>query len=120
MLYRFPIREHICFKLEHLLYKAYTNHFPSYISSMVTSVNGHSLLSPISMCWKDVVPGTCLVFGQRSFTVPSPSIWNSLQFMSAISSPRLSFALNSKLTSSALPIHSFIQTISIGGHCIIT
>src|SRR6218665_2716789 len=75
-----PIREHIRYKLALLMYKACTNHLPSYLSSMVTpcsSVKSHSSLRS-AYDGKYVVPGTCLVFSRRSFTVTGPSIWNSL------------------------------------------
>src|SRR6218665_4201974 len=57
---------------------------------------------------KYVVLGTRLrpIFGRRSFTVAGPSIWNSLPPMSAILTLRLSFVLNSKLTSSPLSLDS--------------
>ena len=65
------IHECVCFKL---VYKACTNHLPSYQSSMVppcSSVKGCSSLSSVSA----VVPGSHLVF---SFTVAGSSVWNSL------------------------------------------
>ena len=75
-----PICERIRFKLALLMYKALTNHLPSYLSSMVTpcnSVKGRSSLRSAS-AGKYVVPGTRLIFGRRSFTFAGPSIWNSL------------------------------------------
>src|SRR6218665_3211168 len=79
---------------------------PTYLlwSSMVTpcsSVKGRSSLRSAS-ARKYVVPGTHLVFDQRSFTVASPPSGNRYHLLSAILSLRLSFPLNSKLTSSAL------------------
>jgi len=89
-----------------LMYKACTNHLTSYWSSMVitcSSVIGRSSLRSASG-GKYVVPRKRLVFGLRSFTVVGKftSIWNSLPRMSAIPPLRLSFALNWRLTSSAL------------------
>jgi len=75
-----PVCERIRFKLALLMYRACTDHLPSYLSSMVTpcnSVKGRSSLRSASD-GKYVVPGTRLVFGRRSFTVAGPSIWNSL------------------------------------------
>src|SRR5688572_4270597 len=75
-----PVRERIRFKLTLLMYRACTDHLPSYLSSMITpcnSVKGRSSLRSAS-AGKYVVAGTRLVFGRRSFTVAGPSIWNSL------------------------------------------
>jgi len=73
-----PIHERIRFKLALFMYKARTNHLPPYLSSMVTlcsSVKGRPSHRSASDR-KYVIPSTRLVFGQRSFTVASPSIWN--------------------------------------------
>ena|SRR6218665_672038 len=88
------------------MYKACTNHLPSYLSSMVTacsSVKGRSSLRPAS-AGRCVVPGWRLVYGRRSFTIPGPSIWNSLPPHVCQFSHRDIF--RSKLNSVALPINS--------------
>src|SRR6218665_3636294 len=67
--------ERIRFKLALLLYKACTNHLPSYLSSMVTpfsSVEGCSSLRSASGI-KYVVHGTRLVFGGWSLHLEFPT-----------------------------------------------
>src|SRR6218665_633771 len=105
-LHWFPIRERIRFKLALLMYKACTDHLPSYLSSMVTpcsSFEGRSCLRSASN-GKYVVLGTRLVFGRLSFTVAGPSIWNSIP-------SHFRNSLNETIFRCKLKTHLFSSTI---------
>src|SRR6218665_1512853 len=80
------------------------NRSPTYLSSMATPCSSLKGRSSLLSAGRYVAPGTHLVFSQRSVTVTGPPSEISYFLMSAIPTPRLSFALNSKLTFSVLPM----------------
>ena len=98
------IRKRIRFKLALLMYKACINHLPAYLSPA-------ALLKAAPLSAQHLMES--LLFLAHSFSLAGcrflstiPPFGIPYHLMSAILSPRLSFALSSRLTSPALPMDS--------------
>ena len=77
-LYWLPVRQRVQFKIAVLMYKALHNLLPAYLAEdcQLVSVTGHRRLrSDTDTC---LVQRTNTRFGDRSFAVAGPRVWNSV------------------------------------------
>jgi len=99
-----PVRQRILFKLAVLVYKCLNGRAPAYLADVCRWIRHRRAgLRSLSDMTKLDVPPTRTTFGDRSFAVNGPRVWNSLP--ASIHNPTLS----PTLLSSRLKTHLFVQ-----------
>jgi len=96
-----PVRQRILFKVAVLVYNCLNGHAPAYLADDCRWIRHHRAgLRSLSGMMKLDVPPTRTTFGDRSFAVNGPRVWNSLP--ASIRNPTLSLTLSSNRLESHL------------------
>jgi len=83
-----PVRQRVTFKLATLVYKCLNGQAPTYLADICRQTGDHRSGMRSAETWILHVPRTRSTYGDRSFAVAGPSVWNSLP--PAIRDPSLS------------------------------